>query len=99
MKISKADVSEIIKNIEEGKLFELETTDGGIKIKITKYVPFCCSHPSGYAILFRCTKGHVCCWDLQSKLFVFLGFSIRYQVFSLQMYELLFNVTTFYSFI
>ena len=43
MKISKADVSEIIKNIEEGKLFELETTDGGIKIKITKYVPFCCT--------------------------------------------------------
>ena len=54
---------------------------------------------SGYAILFRCTKGPVCCWDLQSQLFVFLGFSIRYQVFSLQMYELLFNVTTFYSFI
>jgi len=43
MKISKVDVSEIIRNIDEEKLFELETIDGSIKIKITKYVPFCCT--------------------------------------------------------
>ena len=43
MKINKIDVSEIIKSIEAEKLFELETADGSIKIKITKYVPFCCT--------------------------------------------------------
>jgi len=43
MKITKVDISEIIKYIEEEKLFELTSTDGGFKIKISKYVPFCCT--------------------------------------------------------
>jgi uncharacterized protein (TIGR02421 family) len=59
MKISKVDVSEIIKSIEEEKLFELETIDGGIKIKITKYVPFCCTAIHNGSLLRH---------DLQSKM-------------------------------
>ena len=43
MKITKVEVSDIIKHIEEEKLFEFTSADGGFKIKITKYVPFCCS--------------------------------------------------------
>ena len=43
MKINKVAISEIIKNIEQGKLFEVASADGGFKIKITKYVPFCCT--------------------------------------------------------
>jgi uncharacterized protein (TIGR02421 family) len=43
MKISKVELSEIIKYIEEEKLFEFTSADGGFKIKITKYVPFCCT--------------------------------------------------------
>ena len=43
MKITKVELSEIIKHIEEEKLFEFSSADGGFKIKITKYVPFCCT--------------------------------------------------------
>jgi len=43
MKITKVELSEIIKHIEEEKLFELTSADGGFKIKISKYVPFCCT--------------------------------------------------------
>jgi uncharacterized protein (TIGR02421 family) len=43
MKITKVELSEIIKHIEEEKLFEFTSADGGFKIKITKYVPFCCT--------------------------------------------------------
>ena len=43
MKIGKVEISEIINNIEQGKLFELASADGGFKIKVAKYVPFCCT--------------------------------------------------------
>jgi len=43
MKITKVDINEIIKQIEAEKLFEFTSADGGFKIKISKYVPFCCT--------------------------------------------------------
>jgi len=43
MKTSCLSVDEIIAQIEAGALFEAKTTDGSIKIKINKYVPFCCT--------------------------------------------------------
>ena len=43
MKINKVEISEIINNIEQGRLFEVVSADGGLKIKIAKYVPFCCT--------------------------------------------------------
>ncbi|NWJ52060.1 MAG: flavohemoglobin expression-modulating QEGLA motif protein [Bacteroidetes bacterium] len=43
MKIRKVEIGEIIKNIEQEKLFEFASADGGFKIKIARYVPFCCT--------------------------------------------------------
>jgi len=43
MRITKVDINEIIRNIEEEKLFEFASADDGFKIKISKYVPFCCT--------------------------------------------------------
>jgi len=43
MKINKIEISDIIKNIEQEKLFEATSSDGGFTIKIAKYVPFCCT--------------------------------------------------------
>ena len=43
MKITRVEISEIIKHIEEEQLFELTSADGSFKIKISKYVPFCCT--------------------------------------------------------
>lgn len=36
-------VAEIVRHIEQGKLFEAEPTSGGFIVKINKYVPFCCT--------------------------------------------------------
>lgn len=43
MKISSLGVEEIIARIQAGELFESLTADGGLKVKINKYVPFCCT--------------------------------------------------------
>ena len=43
MKTDKINTSEIIKYIEERKHFEAISAEGGFKIKISKYVPFCCT--------------------------------------------------------
>ena len=43
MKISKIEISNIIKNIEQEKIFEATSSDGGFTIKIAKYVPYCCT--------------------------------------------------------
>jgi len=42
MKISKIAIGEILKNIEEEKLFETQDTSSGFQIKIARYAPFCC---------------------------------------------------------
>ena len=41
--LSKIAINEIIKNIEQEKLFEVISADGGFTIKIDKYDPFCCT--------------------------------------------------------
>ena len=43
MKIKKISVPDIIKKIENEELFEVLSDDGGLKVKISKYVPFCCT--------------------------------------------------------
>jgi len=43
MKVSSIEITEIIKNIEQEKLFEATSADGGFTIKIDKYVPYCCT--------------------------------------------------------
>lgn len=43
MKINRLEISEIINNIVERKHFEAVSVQGGFKIKISKYVPFCCT--------------------------------------------------------
>ena len=43
MMLSKIEITEIIKNIEQEKLFEVTSADGGFTIKIDKYVPYCCT--------------------------------------------------------
>lgn len=42
MRINKLEISDIIRNIELEKCFEAVSADGGFRIKISKYVPFCC---------------------------------------------------------
>ena len=42
MKLKRVDVNEIIKDIENERVFEVETLDGSINIKIASYVPYCC---------------------------------------------------------
>jgi len=59
MKIPKIDINEIIKHIEDEKLFEFISADGGFKIKINKYVPFCCT---------AIHNGSVLRHDLQKKM-------------------------------
>lgn len=43
MKIKKIKISEITSKIEKEEHFEALSEDGGLKIKISKYVPFCCT--------------------------------------------------------
>jgi len=43
MMLSKIEINEIIKNIEQEKVFEVTSADGEFTIKIDKYVPFCCT--------------------------------------------------------
>ena len=43
MKVSSIEITEIIKNIGQEKLFEATSADGGFTIKIDKYVPYCCT--------------------------------------------------------
>lgn len=42
MKTKKLEISQIISNIEQGILFEATSKSGSFRIKISKYVPFCC---------------------------------------------------------
>ncbi|MCF8298040.1 MAG: flavohemoglobin expression-modulating QEGLA motif protein [Saprospiraceae bacterium] len=37
------EIKEIIKLIKSGKTFEAISTDGSLKIKITRYLPYCCT--------------------------------------------------------
>ncbi len=43
MKASRLSIEDIIKNIELGKHFEAIPVEGGFKIKVSKYVPYCCT--------------------------------------------------------
>ncbi len=43
MKVNKLSITEIIKNIEEERLFEAQDSNAGFLIKIARYVPFCCT--------------------------------------------------------
>lgn len=39
----KLNIAEIIRKIEQGQLFEASPLEGGFVIKISKYVPYCCT--------------------------------------------------------
>jgi uncharacterized protein (TIGR02421 family) len=43
MKISKLTIAEIVRSIDEEKLFEAQDSSAGFQIKIARYAPFCCT--------------------------------------------------------
>lgn len=43
MKTNVLELDEIIDNLGKGMLFEAVTSDGSLKLKVSKYVPFCCT--------------------------------------------------------